>query len=268
MTPASFVKMWRMRCDRDSVYHEANYWDSKASDYEGNSISMWPNDNLNQLYHQDQLRELEAFLPDMRRLSVLEAGCGIGRISRFLASRGAQVVGVDFSPKTVEIAQRLTPGSNPRYQVQSFFDLNFEGGFDALVTVSGLAIACRGRQELEQALRRFHRAVKPGGKLVLLEPVHRGFLHRVLDLDLQEFCQTMRQTGFEIQEIRQLQFWPARLALAYVRWPAWLTRLGYALGQGCMRLPGLRQLGDYKVIYATACQERTDRDRSSHDGRE
>ena len=40
---------------------------------------------------------------------VLDAGCGAGRISRYLAERGCHVVGVDLSPRMVAMAQRDHP---------------------------------------------------------------------------------------------------------------------------------------------------------------
>jgi SAM-dependent methyltransferase len=40
---------------------------------------------------------------------VLDAGCGAGRMSRFLADRGCRVKGVDLSPGMVAAAQRVHP---------------------------------------------------------------------------------------------------------------------------------------------------------------
>ena len=61
---------------------------------------------LNQLYHSELLEVFDRFLPDVRQKLFLDLGCGTGRITRYLATRGAQVTGIDFSPKAVEIARR------------------------------------------------------------------------------------------------------------------------------------------------------------------
>jgi SAM-dependent methyltransferase len=42
--------------------------------------------------------------------SVLEPGCGSGRIVEALARRGLRVVGIDVSPRMIELAQRRLEG--------------------------------------------------------------------------------------------------------------------------------------------------------------
>jgi ubiquinone/menaquinone biosynthesis C-methylase UbiE len=41
---------------------------------------------------------------------VLDAGCGAGRMSRYLAERGCSVEGIDLSPGMVAVARRTQPG--------------------------------------------------------------------------------------------------------------------------------------------------------------
>ena len=94
--------------------------------------------------------------------------------------------------------------------------------------------------------------MKPGGQAVLLEPVHRGFVHRVLNMGIEGFCEVMRESGFEVKWVRQMHFWPVRFALAFVRWPKVITTPCYHLGQALMKLPILSGMGDYKAVCATA----------------
>ena len=94
-----------------------------------------------------------------------------------------------------------------------------------------------------------------GGGVVLLEPVHKGFLHRVLAMDLSEFESIMQEAGFQIRSHVPMHFWPARLALAFFALPNWLTAPAYRIGQLIMRLPGFRRMGDYTAIRAVAARE-------------
>jgi len=86
----------------------------------------------------------------------------------------------------------------------------------------------------------------------MLEPIHSGFLSRVLSMSVEDFCAAMSAQGFRIERVDQLHFWPARLALAFFEVPRPITNAGYRIGQGLMKLPGLRRAGDYKAIVAGA----------------
>ena len=51
----------------------------------------------------------------------------------------------------------------------------------------------------------------------------RGFLHRVLNMDVAEFSRILTAAGFRELRVREMHFWPARLALGYIPWPRWIT---------------------------------------------
>ena len=55
--------------------------------------------------------------------TVLDAGCGAGRMSRYLADRGCVVTGVDLSPNMVARARRDHP--DPRFAVGSLTELPY-----------------------------------------------------------------------------------------------------------------------------------------------
>lgn len=81
-----------------------------------------------------EARLVDAMLP--RAARVLDAGCGSGRISGELHSRGHQVVGVDVDPALIEAAAQDHPG--PEYAVADLADLDLAGHgihapFDAAV---------------------------------------------------------------------------------------------------------------------------------------
>jgi 2-polyprenyl-3-methyl-5-hydroxy-6-metoxy-1,4-benzoquinol methylase len=243
-------EMLKDRLNREAVYTSAEYWDKKATEHEGDATSMWPNNNLNYYYHREQMELMERFLPDLRGLSVLDLCCGTGRTSRFLAGHGAQVLGIDFSQKAIDIARRMSSGDNPGYRLQSIYDLDEMARFDLAVTWAATAMACKNRTDLLNVLVRLRRAMKPQGRVLLGEPIHRGFLHRVLNMNAKEYCAAMQQAGFRVLKVHHLHFWPMRLLLAYLPWPKPITAAGFYAGRAIMALLADQAFGDYKVFYA------------------
>jgi SAM-dependent methyltransferase len=240
----------RQRNNRKDLYSSEAYWDSKAEKYDDTAVSMWPNQVLNELYEIEQKQVINKYFGDTYGLSLLDLGCGTGRFSRWFAKQGAVVNGVDFSARSLNIAKKISSGPNPSYQYGSVFDMYEKSKYDRIFTWGVLTIACRDKNQLVDALIRIRLALKPGGCLLLTEPIHSGFLHRVLDLNLNEFLDVMRKAGFHIKEVTPLHFWPARLVLAYAKLPAWLTSPIYFLGQAMMKIPRLSMLGDYWAIQA------------------
>lgn len=239
------------RRNRANLYCRAEYWDRKADAMRGHAVSMWPNNALNEYYHREDLQAIHDGLNDVHGLRILDVGCGTGRMSRHLAKQGAQVHGFDFSSKAIEIAESLSDAPNPTYEVLSLFDLETESSHDIALSWGVVTVACTDGEQLADALRRIYRTLKPGGKLLMLEPVHAGFLHRVLRMNLREFTHIMTRAGFDIHSIRHLHCWPIRLILAYVPWPRWFTTPVYWIGESFMRATGRHFLGDYKAILAT-----------------
>jgi len=247
------IKMLRQRLHREDIYSRAEFWDEKAREYDGSAISMWPNKSLNTLLHQDQVALIDRFMPDLRGRRVLELGCGTGRITCVLAEKGAHVVGVDYSREAVAIAERATAPLGVTLRVQSVFEINEDAYFDEVVAVSCLALACRNMDDLRAALTRCRKATVAEGGILLIEPFHRGFLHRTLNAGLVEVLSALRDAGYNVASVYHLAFWPTRLLLAFISWPEWFTTAFYRCGEAILRLVLRNRMGgDYIAIRAFA----------------
>lgn len=95
---------------RDSV---ETYFDSTATDTWERLTSDAPVSGVRATVRagRDKMRDLLiAQLPgDLTGARILDAGCGTGALAFELASRGADVVGIDISPQLIDIAQKRSP---------------------------------------------------------------------------------------------------------------------------------------------------------------
>ncbi len=116
-----------------------------------------------------QLEYSYHLLGDVQGKTVLDYGCGGGENALLLASRGALVTGIDISPELVEIARRRLEMNHfsAEFRVISGYDTGLPGASMDVV----FCMAILHHLDLEQARREVLRVLKPGGVLIVQEPV-------------------------------------------------------------------------------------------------
>ncbi len=95
--------------------------------------------------------------------SVLDAGCGTGRVARELARRGLDVIGVDLDPRMLETARRLAPEIEWHQGDLASVDLGRR--FDAVVMAGNVMLFLTPGTE-PAVVRNTARPLAPGGLLV------------------------------------------------------------------------------------------------------
>jgi len=102
------------------------------------AIRDWPSE-----YHLSPVRHnLLSFCRIRANQSILELGCGCGAITRFLGETGAQVVGVEGSPRRASIAaERCRDLSNVRILCDNITNLELQEKFDFVTLVGVLEYA-------------------------------------------------------------------------------------------------------------------------------
>ena len=94
----------------------------------------------------------------------LDVATGTGDLAIELASRGAEVVGVDFSEGMLDLARAKAPGL--RFEQGNALDLAYaDGEFDAVTVGFG----ARNFADLDRGLAEMARITRPGGRVVVLE---------------------------------------------------------------------------------------------------
>lgn len=100
--------------------------------------------------------------------TALEVGCGIGTMARRLALSFERVIAIDFSPAMIAEAKRRTPSID--FVCADLFDWlrDHPDAYHCIVSVSTLH-----HVDLGDALRAMARSLKPGGRLLVLDLMHR-----------------------------------------------------------------------------------------------
>lgn len=117
----------------------------------------------------DFVVELSLKLKQRRARRVLDAGCGAGRNTVFLAREGFKVVGLDISPTAVKLASKRANNENVKncmFVAGSFLDLPFsDAHFDAAFSSYGIEnVPFSG---IKKALSEMKRVVRDVGMMLV-----------------------------------------------------------------------------------------------------
>jgi SAM-dependent methyltransferase len=118
-----------------------------------------------ELAHKPLDRELlDRFARETRGGLVCEVGCGPGHVARYLHDAGADAMGLDLSPRMIEIARELN--SKMRFETGDMLALPLASG--SLAGVAAFyAIVNIPESSLPAVFAEMYRVLRPGGLLLL-----------------------------------------------------------------------------------------------------
>ena len=132
-----------------------------------------------------------AFIEQVGARSVLDAGCGTGRVARELARRGLDVVGVDVDPAMLAVARRKAPGLDWRLGDLATIDLGRT--FEAIVMAGNVMLFLAPGTE-RAVVANLARHLAPAGLLVA------GFQLMFRHLTLAQYDGLAAAAGLELVE--------------------------------------------------------------------
>lgn len=149
--------------------------------------------NHNSHYHNFLLKQLP-----FRYKNVLDIGCGTGEFSRLLAKRADKVVAIDLSPNMIKVAKHHSrQDTNIDFQVADILKWEFPTEqFDAIAS-----IATVHHLPIEDLLPNLVPALKPGGKLVILDLLE----HENLQDSLSDFMAVPLNWIFQMLRNRHIK---------------------------------------------------------------
>ena len=137
--------------ETDSVREGYDQWAS-CYDHDGNPLTAL----------EEPL--VRAAAGDVAGLAALDLGCGTGRHASWLATAGARVTAIDFSPGMLEVA-RSKPGADQIEYVEHDLNGEFPASWAFDLVVSGLVI--EHLADLPEFFRNVRQSLRPGGHAVV-----------------------------------------------------------------------------------------------------
>jgi demethylmenaquinone methyltransferase / 2-methoxy-6-polyprenyl-1,4-benzoquinol methylase len=136
------------------------------------------NNRLHSLWRDQAWRRAAVRAAELRPGDVvLDVACGTGDLAlAFVRGGAAHVLGVDFTFEMLHFAASKTPKTSPHDAAPLARPLLYAAGDamrlplpDASVDVVSIAFGIRNVSDPARALAEFHRVLRPGGRLVVLE---------------------------------------------------------------------------------------------------
>jgi len=131
------------------------------------------------------------FVQRLGPASVLDAGCGTGRVGRELARRGIDVAGVDLDPEMLATARRKAPGV--AWHLADLATVDLERTFDAIIMAGNVMIFLAPGTE-GAVVANMARHLSPGGVLVA------GFQLQQGHLTLERYDEVAAAAGLKLAE--------------------------------------------------------------------
>ncbi len=244
----------------ESVYrvfhHEerdlSGFWREKAS-RDGWQTIYWHNTTYNECFDRDQKMFLKEFV-EKNGLSahdtILDLGCGIGRISRYLSDIGfLKITAVDF-PEMIEKAKTINHSSSITYLSSSAQDFLVREKFKLILSLS--CFGSMGRRDLMfKALTNCIAMNDHGGMVLMIDPFHRlGYLARGrVRVSGKEIIRFMKARGYALKDRSGICFFPARIFAAN-KWDmdAGSTETLFKSGEKIMSITSRYLFSDYKIL--------------------
>lgn len=109
-------------------------------------------------------------LGDVNGLKILDAGCGEGTYCRYMAKRGAVVLGIDFSQKLIDIAKKIDAKrkSGIKYFCGSVTNLKKIESNSVDKVINVMVSMYLNDNNFNKAIKEFARVLKTGGELLFV----------------------------------------------------------------------------------------------------
>lgn len=172
----------------------------------------------NSYEYLEKVTRIDKFAPIVRNLAgspgkVVDIGCGTGIWSRTLSKIG-DFMGLDFMEGGIEISRERNPGLKYDVGDMNYLGKSLKNNSTGLM-FSSCAVYCLMPAQKKKMFSDILKILKPGGKLIMIEPNARNIFKEKSDIkypfDKQETKKLLESIGYENVKIRNYNFIPRAL---------------------------------------------------------
>jgi len=158
----------------DYLEYQKKTWDSLATESGKQPLrAVISKDDLNNYYFDNAIKKLfDQTIKIENDYKVLDMGCGVGRMSLWLASRVKKIIGIDLSPKMIAIAKKRAASfdlKNVEFSATDGKSLKFEDSNFNLIACIVVLKYIIDDGDLEQIVKEMCRVIKTNGYIAIVE---------------------------------------------------------------------------------------------------
>ncbi|MFC1803876.1 class I SAM-dependent DNA methyltransferase [Thermoproteota archaeon] len=109
-------------------------------------------------------QNISGFLEQHQCQTILEVGCGSGRLMEILENNGYEVTGLDLNQEMLDIARSRCSGKLIKQDIREIY-LNIN--FDALICLGRTFGYMLNNHDADRAIKSFNKALRKGGLLIM-----------------------------------------------------------------------------------------------------
>lgn len=136
----------------------------------------------NDMPYNDQI---DLFLSMIEGNNILDVGCAMGSFTKYVADKGYNVEGIDFSPKMIEIANKKV--NNAKFHVIDMMDITLSKKYNGIMAIN--SVIHIEKKNMKNVIEGFKKLLKDEGILFIILQEGNGeqYLEEPLDSSIKEF---------------------------------------------------------------------------------
>lgn len=141
--------------------------------------------------------QIDKFLSLVNGRDILDIGCAMGSFTKYVADKGYNIEGIDFSPKMIEIANKKV--KNAKFYTMDMTDIKLNKKYDGIMIINSTIHI--EKKDMIKIFEGFKKVLKENGILLIILQEGKGerYVDEPLDINVKEFV-----NFYEIDEIKEV----------------------------------------------------------------